>query len=188
MLLNLKKHILQFCLLCHCVWSFISKVTNYRIVTPVEEHIWMFLRLYNNELHICGQMFGIRSQWSLLLFFWTSCLEMHILEDLHLTKFSDFCLSMYTVVALTLYTLQWCQQKWNHGNLFIKIPTVIQIHLIYKHIHCYFHGLNWQDKVNEVDVDNKVTVLLHVVQLHTRTCCVILFPPQNLEYFECLKS
>jgi hypothetical protein len=68
-------------------------------------------------------------------------------------------------------------KKLNHGVFFIKILTKMQIHLIYKHIYCYFHGLNWQDKATKADVDNKVTVLLHVAHLHIRTCCATLFPP-----------
>lgn len=148
MLLNLKKWILQFCLLCHCVWSFISTVTNYRNVTSVDEHILMFLRPHNNGLCVCGQMFGIRNHWFLLLFFWTPWLEMHITEDFHIIEFFDVCLSMYTVVIWTLYTLQWCQQKWKHGNFLIKIPTVIEIHLTLKIFIVIF--MAWTSKIRQL--------------------------------------
>jgi len=129
-------------------WSFTSTVTNYRNVTSVDEHILMFLRLHNNELCVCGQMFGIGNHWFLLLFVWTPWLEMHITDDFHL-MFSDFCLSMYIVVLWTLYRVQLCQQKWNHGNFLIKIHTVIQIHLIYINIFIVIF-MAWTGKIRQL--------------------------------------
>jgi hypothetical protein len=131
------------------LWSFISTVTNYRNLRSVDEHILMFLRLHKNELCVCGHMFGIGNHGFLPLFVWIPWLEMHITDNFHLIKFSDLCLSMYAVVLWTLYTAQWCQQKWNHGNFLIKVPTVIQIHLIYINIFIIIF-MAWTGKIRQL--------------------------------------